>query len=70
MGDDSQEAGGRTHPWSRSVPADTDGKDRMAFQFRLKHEDGTPADPATSKRRCPTGGAGDVIALGPVLNSV
>ena len=28
----------------------------MAFQFRLEHEDGTPADPATLKPPFLTGG--------------
>jgi hypothetical protein len=37
----------------------------MAFAFRLEHEDGTPADPATLQAAVPNWRAGDVIALGP-----
>jgi hypothetical protein len=37
----------------------------MAFQFRLEHEDGTPADPATLKAAVPNWRAEEVIALGP-----
>jgi hypothetical protein len=36
----------------------------MAFQFRLEHDDGTPADPPTLKAAVPTWRAGDTIALG------
>jgi hypothetical protein len=36
----------------------------MAFQFRLEHADGTPADPPTLKAAVPDWRAGDVIALG------
>jgi hypothetical protein len=36
----------------------------MAFQFRLEHEDGTPADPPTLKAAVPNWRRGDTIALG------
>jgi hypothetical protein len=36
----------------------------MAFQFRLEHDDGTPADPPTLKAAVPNWRAGDTIALG------
>jgi hypothetical protein len=36
----------------------------MAFQFRLGHDDGTPADPATLKTAVPNWQAGDTIPLG------
>ena len=36
----------------------------MAFQFRLEHEDGTPADPPTLKAAVPDWRAGNTIALG------
>ena len=36
----------------------------MAFQFRLEHEDGTPADPATLKAAVPDWRPGDTIPLG------
>ena len=39
----------------------------MAFQFRLEHDDGTPADPPTLKAAVPDWRAGDTIALGPGL---
>ena len=43
-----------------------DGREkRMAFRFRLQHEDGTPADPPTLKAAVPDWRAGDTIALGP-----
>ena len=41
----------------------------MAFQFRLEHDDGTPADPPTLKAAVPDWRAGDTIALGPGLTS-
>jgi hypothetical protein len=34
---------------SRSVPAGDGRENRMAFAYRLEHEDGTPADPPTFK---------------------
>ena len=37
----------------------------MAFQFRLEHTDGTPADPPTLKAAVPDWRAGNTIALGP-----
>jgi hypothetical protein len=36
----------------------------MAFAYRLEHEDGTPADPATFRTAVPNWKAGDVIPLG------
>jgi hypothetical protein len=36
----------------------------MRFQFRLEHDDATPADPATLKAAAPNWQAGDMIALG------
>jgi hypothetical protein len=36
----------------------------MAFQFRLEHEDGTPADPSTFKTAATNWRAGDTIPLG------
>jgi hypothetical protein len=36
----------------------------MAFQFRLEHNDGTPADPSTLNAAVPDRRAGDIIALG------
>jgi hypothetical protein len=43
----------------------------MAFQFRLEHEDGTPADPSTLKAAVPDWRAGNTIArAGPVLRVV
>ena len=36
----------------------------MAFQFRLEHEDGTPADPATLKVAVPDWRPGDTIPPG------
>jgi len=36
----------------------------MAFEFRLEHEDGTPADPPTLKAAMPDWRAGNTIALG------
>jgi hypothetical protein len=36
----------------------------MAFQFRLEHEDGTPADPTTLKVAVPDWRPGDTIPLG------
>jgi hypothetical protein len=36
----------------------------VAFQFRLEHEDGTPADPPTLKAAVPDWRAGNTIALG------
>jgi hypothetical protein len=35
----------------------------MAFQFRLEHEDGTPADPPTLKTAVPNWRPGDTIPL-------
>ena len=37
----------------------------MAFEFRLEHEDGSPADPPTLKAAVPDWRAGNTIALGP-----
>jgi hypothetical protein len=37
----------------------------MAFQFRLEHDDGTPADPPTLKTAVPDWRSGDTIPLGP-----
>jgi hypothetical protein len=34
------------------------------FQFRLEHEDGTPADPATLKAAAPDWRPGETIPLG------
>jgi hypothetical protein len=48
----------------RSQPIRRKGEKRMAFQFRLEREDGTPADPATLKAAVPERRAGDTIALG------
>jgi hypothetical protein len=36
----------------------------MAFQFKLEHADGTPADPPTFKTAVPNWQAGDTIPLG------
>jgi hypothetical protein len=36
----------------------------MAFQFRLEHEDGPPADPPTLKTAVPDWRFGDTIPLG------
>ena len=36
----------------------------MAFQFRLEHDDGTPADPPTLKTAVPDWRPGDTIPLG------
>jgi hypothetical protein len=36
----------------------------MAFQFRLEHEDGTPADPPTLKAAVPDWRPGHTIHLG------
>ena len=36
----------------------------MAFQFRLKHDDGTPGDPPTLKAAIPNWRPGDSIFLG------
>lgn len=36
----------------------------MAFMFRLKHGDGTPADPPALKSAVPDWRPGDTIALG------
>jgi hypothetical protein len=36
----------------------------MAFLFRLEHEDGTPADPPTSRVAVPNWRAGNTIPLG------
>jgi hypothetical protein len=36
----------------------------MAFQFRLEHDDGRPADPAVLKTAVPNWRAGDTIPLG------
>jgi hypothetical protein len=36
----------------------------MAFEFRLEHDDGTPADPPTLKAAVPTGEVATRIALG------
>jgi hypothetical protein len=44
------------------VPADNEN--RMAFAYRLEHEDGTPADPPTLKTAVPDWHAGDTIPLG------
>jgi hypothetical protein len=40
------------------------GRNRMAFLFRLEHEDGTPADPRTFRTAVPSWRPGDVIPLG------
>jgi hypothetical protein len=37
---------------------------RMAFQFRLEHDDGSPADPPTLKAAVPNWRAGDTIPVG------
>jgi hypothetical protein len=42
----------------------TEGKNRMAFTYRLELEDGTPADPPTLDTAVPTWGVGDTIPLG------
>jgi hypothetical protein len=36
----------------------------MVFQFRLEHDDGTPADPPTLKAAVPNWRPGDTIPLG------
>jgi hypothetical protein len=36
----------------------------MAFAYRLEHEDGTSADPATFRTAVPNWRSGDVIPLG------
>jgi hypothetical protein len=36
----------------------------MAFQFRLEHEDGTPADPPTMQSTVTNWRVGDTIPLG------
>jgi hypothetical protein len=36
----------------------------MAFQFRLEHDDGTPAEPPTLNAAVPNWRPGDTIALG------
>jgi hypothetical protein len=36
----------------------------MAFHYKLEHQDGTPADPATFHTSVPNWGPGDVIPLG------
>jgi hypothetical protein len=37
----------------------------MAFMFKLRLEDGTPADPPTLKTAVPNWRSGDTIPLGP-----
>ncbi len=39
-------------------------EDRMAFTYKLEHEDGTPADPPRLHTAVPTWHAGDTIPLG------
>ena len=39
-------------------------ENRMAFAFKLEHEDGTPADPLVLHTAVPISSAGDTIALG------
>jgi hypothetical protein len=47
----------------RSVP-NRQEEDRMAFTFKLQHEDGTPADPHTLHTAIPNWRPGDTIPLG------
>jgi hypothetical protein len=64
MGTDWAPRPRRARVWSprRSVPGREE--DRMAFQFRLETEAGSPADPPSIKSAVPNWRPGDTIPLG------